>query len=391
MSSSSTDPAALTSHPHRRFNPLTGQWLLVSPHRTQRPWQGHTEPASSPQRPPHDPRCYLCAGSTRAGGAINPPYQGTFVFDNDFAALRPDTPLGPPPAAATSVAGLFRTEPVAGTCRVMCFSPRHDLTLAQLSAAELQAVIDTWAAQTAELGQRYRWVQVFENKGAIMGCSNPHPHGQIWASSDLPNEAASEDQHQRGYFSAHGQPLLGAYAEDEIARQERVVIASKHWLVVVPFWAVWPFETLIVARQPLLRLPDLDGEGRRDLAAVLSRLLRAYDLLFGVSFPYSMGWHGAPYPAASRIRGSDRPAGALALPRARLPTAAAVGNHQEVHGGVRNAGRTAARPDPRVRRCAPARLGRRPASARARAGKEPEDRPLTRLTFRLSLRPCDAI
>jgi UDPglucose--hexose-1-phosphate uridylyltransferase len=277
-------------HPHRRFNPLTGQWVLVSPHRTSRPWQGQTEPVAGALRPAHDPTCYLCPGSTRAGGLVNPNYDKTFVFDNDFAALRPDAPVGD-----LSQDPLFRVDGVAGTCRVVCFSPRHDLSLADLGPAEMTGVIDTWIDQTAELGRKYRWVQVFENKGAIMGCSNPHPHGQIWACSSLPNEAAAEDASFRAHAAAHGGNLLGDYAAAEIQRQERVVLATAHWLVVVPYWAVWPFETLIIARGAAARMTDLGAEARADLVGALSRLLRGYDRLFGVSFPYSMGWHGAPF------------------------------------------------------------------------------------------------
>lgn len=279
-----------TRDPHRRFNALTGQWLLVSPHRTQRPWQGATEAAAGDARPAYDPSCYLCPGNTRAGGVQNPAYTQTFVFDNDFAALKPDAPTGEAPGEP-----LFRSEAVAGRCRVVCFSPRHDLTLAELPPGEIAKVIDTWATETATLGEQYGWVQVFENKGAIMGCSNPHPHGQIWASSSLPNEAVAEETAQRAYLHAHSRVLLDDYATAELARGERVVIASRDWLVVVPYWALWPFETLIIARTDAARLPDLTPASRLDLAATLGRLLAGYDRLFGVSFPYSAGFHGAPF------------------------------------------------------------------------------------------------
>ena len=276
-------------HPHRRYNPLLGQWILVSPHRTKRPWLGQVERAAPDQRPQYDPRCYLCPGNKRAGDAVNPPYTSTLVFVNDFSAL-----LAGVPAEAPGADELFRVQPVRGECRVICFSPRHDLTLAQMEPPEIRRVIDVWADQVTDLGRSYRWVQLFENKGAVMGCSNPHPHGQVWAGSALPNEAAAEERQQRAYFAEHARPLLMDVGARELGLGARVVLENEHWVVLVPFWAIWPFETLLLPRRHVLRLPELAAAERDSLADILRRLLVRYDNLFETSFPYSMGWHGAP-------------------------------------------------------------------------------------------------
>ena len=279
----------LADHPHRRFNPLTGDWVMVSPHRMKRPWQGRRESSPQEQRPAHDPQCYLCPGNERAGGERNPAYESTYVFDNDFAALLPESP-----DAVASPHPLLRAVGVRGTCRVICFSPRHDLTLPEMDEEVIARVIDVWADQIEDLGRRFAWVQIFENKGDLMGCSNPHPHGQVWAVDVLPNEVAREDTQQRAYAEGHGEPLLVEYARAEVAAGERLVEESEHWLATVPFWAVWPFETLLTPRRHVPQLPDLRSDERADLAAILKRLLVRYDNLFETSFPYSMGWHGAP-------------------------------------------------------------------------------------------------
>ena len=278
----------LANHPHRRYNPLTGQWILVSPQRTKRPWQGQQERVAEQRPPQYDPNCYLCPGNRRAGDAVNPHYGGTFVFTNDFPALVPQTP---PSGDADR---LLRLNSVEGKCHVICFSPRHDLTLPEMELEAIEAVVQAWANQIEELGRTYRWVQVFENKGATMGCSNPHPHGQVWASNCLPNEAQSEETHLRAYWEEQGSSLLVDYVQLEATRQERIVVENQHWLAVVPFWAVWPYETLLLPRRHVLRLPELTDAERRGLAEILKRLLTRYDNLFETSFPYSMGWHGAP-------------------------------------------------------------------------------------------------
>lgn len=273
---------------HRRQNPLTGRWVLVSPHRTQRPWLGQIEPQAAPDLQVHDADCYLCPGNKRANGATNPNYEGPWAFQNDFPALL----LGS--NADMEAQDLFRAEVVSGECRVICFSPNHSLTLPQLAKEQVRSVIDCWAAQSSELGTQYTWVQLFENKGAAMGCSNPHPHGQLWASSHVPDEPAIEDERQRAYFAETGHSLLTEVAAQE-AGGPRVVIETPDWLVIVPWWAVWPFETLLMPRFSVQRIEHLNAAQRDGLADVLRELTARYDNLFGCPFPYSMGWHGAPY------------------------------------------------------------------------------------------------
>jgi len=281
-------PEDLAHDPHRRYNPLLDDWVLVSAGRTRRPWLGSEETDAAVERAPYEPACYLCPGNTRASGAVNPPYASTFVFVNDFSALRGVT------STVTFTDGLLRAEGERGECRVVCFSPRHDLTLAAMSAAEVRGVIDLWADQTDELSARYRWVQVFENRGSAMGASNPHPHGQIWAGSALPVMAAREAATQAAYRRSTGRRLLLDYAAQE-SDGPRVIHESDEWLSIVPFWAAWPFEALVIPKRPAARLADLDAAGRHGLTATLNGVLGAYDGLFRRPFPYSMGWHQAPF------------------------------------------------------------------------------------------------
>lgn len=274
--------------PHRRRNLLTGEWLLVSPHRASRPWQGEAAPPPAPPPPSHDAGCYLCPGNERAGGARNPAYAGPFVFANDFAALLDE-------GGEAARHPLFQSKPARGEARVICFGPDHGATLARLPVESLSQVIDCWGEQSAELGSRWAHVQLFENKGAMMGASSPHPHGQVWASDFIPETVARENGRQRAFLAARGAVLLDEVAFAELADGSRVVEANPHWLAVVPHWAAWPFETLLIARDKVARIEQLSGSARTALAAILSRLLRRYDGLFRCDFPYSMGWHGAPH------------------------------------------------------------------------------------------------
>jgi UDPglucose--hexose-1-phosphate uridylyltransferase len=285
--------ASLLAQPHRRYNPLCDEWLLVSSERTRRPWLGLAEAPQSDHLPRFDPTCYLCPGNARANGQRNPAYDSTFVFTNDFPALQPDTPTD------RLEHGLLRARGEPGTCLVVCFSPSHNLTLSRMSPEEVRHVVDLWATESSHLGKRYSWVQVFENRGVAMGGSNPHPHGQIWAGNELPTEAAKEDAGQRQHFEATGRSLLLDYAEQEISGPRQIEL-DDDWLVVVPFWAAWPFETLVIPRRPAARLSDLDDGQRDALSRRLIGLLRRYDDLFGIPFPYSMGWHQAPYDGTSR-------------------------------------------------------------------------------------------
>ena len=281
----------LADEPHRRLNLLTGEHVLVSPHRAKRPWQGQVEKLPPEVRPAYDPTCYLCPGNERAGGVRNPQYTGTFVFDNDFAALRPGTP-----DFRVDVDQLLVAESEPGICRVICFSPRHDQSLPDMDVPTIRRVVDVWAEQYEELGTRpdIGHVQIFENKGSAMGASNPHPHGQIWAQRSLPLQPARELDRMREHHARHRRTLLADYLALEERVGERVVCANDGFVALVPFWAVWPFETLVVSRRPVAALTALTGPERDQLADIVKRLTTRYDNVFETSFPYSAGLHQAP-------------------------------------------------------------------------------------------------
>jgi UDPglucose--hexose-1-phosphate uridylyltransferase len=286
----------MSASPERRLNLLTGDWVLVSPHRMSRPWQGAVAETPPPSGPHYDPACYLCPGNARAGGAANPAYASVYVFDNDFPALLP-----PDASAEPSGDPVFVSEPESGVCRVICYSPDHSLSMAGMPVSTIRAVVEVWAEQTAELGGRsdIGAVTIFENRGEMMGASNPHPHGQVWATSSVPNELAREDARQRAWFAGHGEPLLGAYLRRELESGERLVLANDGFVAVVPYWASWPFETIVLPRRPVSGLDRLDAAEKDALADVFGRLTKAYDALFAAPFPYSMGFHQRP------MRGAD--------------------------------------------------------------------------------------
>jgi UDPglucose--hexose-1-phosphate uridylyltransferase len=291
-------------YPHRRWNPLRQAWVLVSPHRTQRPWQGEVGQKSAPSAVTFDPDCYLCPGNKRAGGAVNPQYDSIFTFVNDYAALLPDAsgvpdPSGLPETPAqqdAQASPLLVAEAARGLCKVLCFHPDHSLTLARMTRDEIRRVVDAWTKEYAELGatEWIEYVQIFENRGAMMGASNPHPHGQIWSTGFVPDEPAAETVAQSEYLAKTGRCLLCDYAAEEIRAGERVVLENEYFAVIVPWWAVWPFEVLLVSKRHVGAMPEFTSEERDGLADALKRLTTRYDNLFETSFPYTMGFHQSP-------------------------------------------------------------------------------------------------
>ncbi len=281
----------INEHSHRRMNPLTGDWILVSPHRTKRPWQGKVEAVTTDNRPTYDPNCYLCPGNKRSDGSINDAYKETFVFTNDFSALLPDTPN-----ESVNENDLLIANGEAGICKVICFSPDHSLTLPKMTLPAIAQVITVWQNEFDILikNETIKYIQIFENKGDIMGCSNPHPHGQIWATNNIPLEPFKEDLKQKAYFEKHNKSLLTDYVNLELAKQERIVLNTTHFLAVVPFWAIWPYETMIISKRHVQYTSQMSDDEVADLAVMLKSLTNKYDNLFNTSFPYSAGIHQAP-------------------------------------------------------------------------------------------------
>jgi|TARA_B110000967_G_scaffold92291_1_gene94932 UDPglucose--hexose-1-phosphate uridylyltransferase len=280
----------LQDYSHKRYNILTGEWVLVSPHRAKRPWQGQNEEISTEKRPSHDSNCYLCATNTRINGEINPNYKDVFVFTNDFAALQKDSP------SFQVNDGLLKAKSETGICKVICFSPDHSKSLAEMAVEDIKKVVHAWQKEYTELGEieGINYVQIFENKGAVMGCSNPHPHGQIWSQSTLPNEVEKKDIHQKDYFLKTNTSLLGNYLQQELAVKERIIFENDDFVVLIPFWAIWPFEAMIAPKKQQKNILELSDTEAKNYAEAISVITKSYDKLFNTSFPYSSGIHQAP-------------------------------------------------------------------------------------------------
>ncbi len=281
---------SLQDYSHKRYNILTGEWVLVSPHRAKRPWQGQNEAVNNEKRPSYDESCYLCPGNTRINGEVNPEYTDVFVFTNDFAALQNDSPT------FNVNDGLLKAQSETGICKVICFSPDHSKSLADMSASEIQKVVFTWQKEFKELSEnpKINYVQIFENKGAVMGCSNPHPHGQIWSQSSLPNEVLKKNTQQLDYYNINKSSLLGDYLTQELDKNERIIFENDGFVVLVPFWAVWPFEAMIVPKKQQVNILEMTEDETLQYGEAIAVLTKAYDQIFNTSFPYSSGIHQAP-------------------------------------------------------------------------------------------------
>lgn len=282
----------INEDPHRRYNPLINEWVLVSPHRAKRPWQGQNEAISTEKLPEYDPTCYLCPGNVRANGMNNPNYKSSFVFENDFAAMKQDEIIYEDDIRQT----FFKAQPERGISRVVCFSPRHDLTLPEMETKDIENIIRTWQKEYTDLGKidYINHVQIFENKGSVMGCSNPHPHGQIWAQSSLPTQVEKTQKNLKLYFAKNDSNLLQDYLQAELKKDERIVIENEHFAALVPFWAIWPYETMIISKRHINKITDFTSDEVTSYAIILKQLTTKYDNLFSTSFPYSSGIHQAP-------------------------------------------------------------------------------------------------